>query len=184
MKYISPIDWNLDQYLWQARADWLTQFFFYFTELGEWRVVSGLALIFMVYFWVKKEKGKVLGLAVSVAGSAGSVFLLKYLIDRPRPTHSVYLESLASFPSAHAALAMAFYGLLFYFLIQCYSKPCCKRWWGILSVLFILLMGFSRLYLGVHYLSDVIAGYLVGLVWLWLGILIEKKICKVGKLQN
>lgn len=184
MKYISPIDWNLDQYLWHSRVDWLTQFFFYFTELGEWRVVAGLVVIFMVYFWVKKEKGKVLGLAVSVAGSAGSVFLLKYLIDRPRPTHSVYLESMASFPSAHAAMAVAFYGLLFYFLIQRQPKLRGRQGFWVLAVLFILLMGFSRLYLGVHYLSDVIAGYLVGLVWMWLGIWLEKKLCKIGKPQN
>ena len=59
MKYISPIDWNLDQYLWQIREGWLAQFFFYFTELAEWRVVAGLVAIFAVFFWVKKEKGKV-----------------------------------------------------------------------------------------------------------------------------
>ena len=174
----------MDQYLWQIREGWLAQFFFYFTELAEWRVVAGLVAIFAVFFWVKKEKGKVLSLAVSAVGSAGSVLLLKHLIDRPRPTHSVYLESLASFPSAHAALAVAFYGLLFYFLINGVADKTRQKIYAVFAILFILLIGLSRLYLGVHFLSDVVAGYLVGAAWMWLGIWLEKKLCKTGKPQN
>ena len=108
------------------------------------------------------------------------LLILKHLIARPRPTHSFYAESLASFPSAHATLAVAFYGLLFYFLISGMQNKLRPKIYYALLILFILLLGFSRLFLGVHFLSDVLAGYLVGVVWLVLGVCTSKnfKLCQ------
>jgi len=176
MKLVSPIDFNVDQWLWQGRAEWLAQVFYYFTYLGEAYVVAGLTVLASIYLWKKQTKIKAYSLLVSVAGGAGTVLLLKHFIARPRPAHGFYAESLASFPSAHATLAVAFYGLLFYFLISQVANKLHQKIYYCLAVLFILLLGFSRLYLGVHYLSDVVAGHLVGVVWLGIGVWIKNKL--------
>ena len=168
----------MDQWFLLERMDWLTPLVFYFTELAEWRVVMVLAIVSLVYFWRKKEMAKMVGLAVSSMGSVVTVFIMKNWIARPRPMHSVYTESLASFPSFHATAAVAFYGLLFYFLISGVANKTHQKIYAIFTALFILFIGFSRLYLGVHFLSDVVAGYLVGIVWLALGVLIAKKYSK------
>lgn len=175
MKFVSPIDFSIDQWLWQGRAEWLAQAFYYFTYLGEAYVVAGLTVLASIYLWKKQTRIQAYGLLLSVAGGAGTVLLLKHFIARPRPVHGFYAESLASFPSAHATLAVAFYGLLFYFLISRVVNKLHQKIYYCLSVLFILLLGFSRLYLGVHYFSDVVAGYLVGVVWLILGVYTSKK---------
>lgn len=175
MRFISSVDFGVDQWLWHGRAEWLAQVFYYFTYLGEAYVVMGLTVLASIYLWKKYNKVQAYGLLLSVVGSAGTVLVLKHLIARPRPSHSFYTESLASFPSAHATLAVAFYGLLFYFLISRVANKIHQKIYYTLSLLFILLLGFSRLYLGVHYLSDVVAGYLVGVVWLGLGLYMVKK---------
>ncbi len=176
MKLISPIDFKVDQWLWHGRAEWPAQAFYYFTYLGEAYFVAVVTVIAVVYLWFKTDKAKAYGLAVSAVGSVGTVLMLKHLIARPRPVHSFYAETLASFPSAHATLAVAVYGLLFYYLISSVRQPWQKTALHLISALFILLLGFSRLYLGVHYLSDVVAGYAVGFVWLTAGVLVEKNL--------
>ena len=82
----------------------------------------------------------------------------------------MYLEKSFSFPSGHATIAVAFYGFIIYFLIKNV-----KSWNRKINIFFtgfilIILIGFSRLYLGVHFVSDVWAGYLIGAIWLIIGI--------------
>jgi len=89
------------------------------------------------------------------------VFFTKIIIARPRPLLSIYIENSYSFPSFHASLAMYFYMLLFYFL---FVK---QKWWQnkvnmiLTAILIIFLIWLSRLYLWVHYFSDVFAWYLL-----------------------
>ncbi|MBU1613162.1 phosphatase PAP2 family protein, partial [Patescibacteria group bacterium] len=107
----------------------------------------------------------------SVGGSAVCVYILKLLITRPRPTAiPVYIEDSFSFPSGHATVAVALYGFLLYFCVKNIAN---KLWrWISITALFlvIFLLGFSRIYLGVHYFSDVIGGFLLGGIWLGVGI--------------
>jgi len=95
-------------------------------------------------------------------------FLLKAVFARPRPTFSDPLATALyySFPSGHAMMSLIAYGLLGYFLFN--ALP--ERWQRVVVsaglIVLILLIGFSRIYLGVHYLSDVLAGFAVGGLWL------------------
>lgn len=177
MKLISSIDAIVDRWFVASRMDWFTNSMLYFTKLAEARVVAVLALAGLGYFLWKKEKNKARALFVSVVGSAGTVLFMKHLIARPRPLQSVYTESLYSFPSAHAALAISFYALFFYFLIN-QARKIYRVWLYILSAVFIFLIGVSRLYLGVHYLSDVLAGYAVGVGWMIVAVWVEKRLNK------
>lgn len=93
--------------------------------------------------------------------------LLKYIVQRPRPIENRLIrESGYSFPSGHSMVSMAFYGLIIYF---CYKyiknksiRNICITCLGVL----ILLIGISRIYLGVHYASDVIAGFMISIAYL------------------
>jgi undecaprenyl-diphosphatase len=104
---------------------------------------------------------------VSTAGSAVLTAVLKGVFQRTRPElfDSGYHASFYSFPSGHATVAVGFYGMLT--LVLAYRLRGRARWAVAVSgILVVLLIGFSRLYLGVHYPSDVVAGYLAALLWL------------------
>jgi undecaprenyl-diphosphatase len=91
---------------------------------------------------------------------------LKEVFNRARPTleHMVQVYTL-SYPSGHAMSAMAFYGFLIFLVIRYNLNPILKAFLvGILSVI-ILSIGISRIYLGVHFPSDVLAGFIAGLMW-------------------
>lgn len=96
---------------------------------------------------------------------------LKLYYARPRPPGAdiVYFGVSNSFPSGHAFIVVCFYGLLTYLLAQ-YVFPRHKAWLYTGSVVLMLLVGLSRLTLGVHYLSDVLAGYLLALLCLGVSI--------------
>jgi membrane-associated phospholipid phosphatase len=85
----------------------------------------------------------------------------------PRPKGLAWYEEISySFPSGHATVAMAYYGILFYLLLMMCRSHFQRVAVAVTGVGFILFMGFSRIYLGVHYFSDVIGGFAIGLVWL------------------
>jgi undecaprenyl-diphosphatase len=103
------------------------------------------------------------------------VQLSKNYFHRLRPESlSFYYEFSFSFPSGHATVAVAFYCVLFYSIIRSRKTNASKFKWLIAGILFIGLLGFSRLYLCVHYLSDVMAGYSLGLLWMLLAISIRE----------
>ena len=95
------------------------------------------------------------------------MFALKHLFNRPRPDIPLLYEAKGlSFPSGHALMSVTFYGLLIYIVFKTYRD---KDWkWIIISllILLILVIGFTRIYLRVHYTTDVIAGYCIGFLWL------------------
>jgi undecaprenyl-diphosphatase len=115
-------------------------------------------------------------LLLTIITSEASTFLLKIIANRPRPTIAVYLEDSPSFPSGHATIAVAFYGFLTYLLLRRAKSK--KQRAAIVSfaALMIATIGFSRLYLGVHYLSDVVAGYFIGAICLAIWVSLANKL--------
>lgn len=107
---------------------------------------------------------------------AGFNTLLKILIQRPRPTEFRLIDEKGySFPSAHSMASMAFYGLLIY-LIYKYVTNIYLKWILIVILsLLIISIGISRIYLGVHYTSDVLAGFLISLAYLIIFISVTSK---------
>ena len=95
----------------------------------------------------------------------------------PRATESaIYAENTFSFPSAHSMMAMAFFGFIVYILLKRAKKRKYKIIIFCVGLMLILFVGLSRLYLGVHFLSDVLGGYLFGLLWLVAGIVIFERL--------
>ena len=141
------------------------------TALGYYWVVIPLLTVSATFFYLESWRLSAILLLVSTAGSAVLTTVLKSVFERARPEvfDSGYHASFYSFPSGHATVAVGFYGMLT--LILAYRMRGKARWAVAVSgILVVLLLGFSRLYLGVHYPTDVLAGYLAALLWLvWVG---------------
>lgn len=108
-------------------------------------------------------------------GAVSSVFVVKDLVERVRPSGLIpaFIEPGFSFPSGHATISIALYGFLAF--LACRLYPRYKRLFIAVAVTLALGIGVSRLYLGVHYPSDVIAGYALGALWLLIGIAVGKR---------
>ena len=104
--------------------------------------------------------------------------ILKFILRRPRPTEfKIINETGYSFPSGHSMISMAFYGFLIYLIYKNIKNKCLKTTLIIILSLLIIAIGISRIYLGVHYVSDVIGGFLISISYLIVYIkLIKKKL--------
>lgn len=156
--------------------------FVWITDLGQAPVVGVLLVIACLLLWLMNRKYAIVGLLASSLGAAAFSALGKLAFERPRPTGAVLLEVSYSFPSGHATSAVAFYGFLGYLLIRSAA-----RWKVRVNLFFataglVLLIGLSRIILGVHYLSDVWAGYLIGALWLIVGISLTEWLSAGGQI--
>ena len=141
-----------------------TKAFVFFTYLGDWRTIISLSIVAVVIFWLLRKRREIIFFLVALISGEVIKELLKFLIHRPRPDirFSLIPENGYAFPSGHAVMSVIFYGIISYFIYKV-----CKKLWQKLIVLFtffifIFLVGFSRIYLGIHWTSDIIAGWLIG----------------------
>tara|TARA_R110002110_G_scaffold69766_18_gene188073 strand:- start:702 stop:2798 length:2097 start_codon:yes stop_codon:yes gene_type:complete len=150
----------------------LLRLFAYITALGDWRVVAALMAAAVALLLSRRRYGLAVGLAIAVLGDIVTVTALKLIFRRPRPDLAYFIETSGSFPSGHAAIAVAFYGTVFFIAWR-------LRWIGplaaaLLAATLAFLIGFSRIYLIEHYLTDVLNGWLVGGLWLVIAIAIAE----------
>ena len=104
-----------------------------------------------------------------------SLSCLKNIVHRAGPLGGLLNETSFSFPSAHAVISVVFTDLSFIFYCQKIKNRKLKALKIFIAFLLVMLVGFSRLYLGVHYLSDVLAGYVIGAIWLLIGVYLVAK---------
>jgi undecaprenyl-diphosphatase len=136
------------------------------TALGYYQVVVPILVAIVLVFYLKGWRLSALLLLVSTVGGSLLTTVLKAVFGRARPElfDSGYTASFYSFPSGHATVAVGFYGALT--LILAYRLRGFARWAVATGgVSLVLLIGFSRLYLGVHYPTDVLAGFLAAPLW-------------------
>jgi membrane protein DedA with SNARE-associated domain/membrane-associated phospholipid phosphatase len=172
---IVTVDKNIENLLFVYRNPFLVRVFLWITVLGKLKIVLASAVALTLIFRLWNRIKLIAPLWITIGGSYFFILLGKEALHRPRPAgFAVYSESFFSFPSGHATIAMALFGFTAYFL---WMET--ETWKTRLNILFaaamaILTIGFSRLYLGVHFLSDVLGGYLLGLLWLIIGICISE----------
>lgn len=145
-------------------SDFVTPIAKNITHLGGAIFLITLSLILLLI--IKNKKIGILiwlNLGISVLLNQA----LKFIIQRPRPTEfRIINESGYSFPSGHSMISAAFYGFLIYLIYKNVKNKYLK--WSLITLLslVILTIGISRIYLGVHYTSDVIAGFLISISYL------------------
>ena len=146
------------------RQPWLTPYMESISELAQ--PVALLAMLLAVEAFAPGRRPGACA-AVNLVCAVALNVLLKQLVQRPRPDgFRLIAETGYSFPSGHSMVAMAFYGLLAW-MVWHYERDRFVRWLCVIGFgLVIALIGISRIYLGVHYASDVIAGFCVSLIWL------------------
>lgn len=160
---------NLDNFwlnvVYKSRTEFLSGTFLKITYLGSTFFVVLVSVITICALILYKKKYTALYFAGSLFVTDLFVYIVKYLVDRPRPDSPIalYLESTPSFPSGHSAMSFALYAFIALLCFLYFEKVYKKIVVLAVSILLIILIGFSRIYLGVHYPSDVLGGYLIAL---------------------
>lgn len=185
-EWIVTLDMTFSKQLYNVRSDTLSYMFYISTMLGNREAVFIVGGVASVVFLYRRQYVVLLAFWLTMAGTGLTVRYGKTFISRERPADiAYYAVDHFSFPSGHATTAMALYGLLAYLLYKRYTGRTQRRLLLAAAVILIILVGFSRVYLGVHYLSDVLAGFLVGALWLLVGIsLIEVMMYRSNKRER
>ena len=125
-----------------------------------------ISLTTILFFVIKDKK-----IGSSIITNLGIVTILnqiiKFIMQRPRPTEFRLIEETGySFPSGHSMVSLAFYGYLIYLIYKYINNKHLKRTLIIILSILICVIGVSRIYLGVHYTSDVLGGFLISFAYL------------------
>jgi len=164
----TKLDTNVFNYLQAHVSERNNDIMEFFTFLGTHLFLIPANLSLIAYFlFINKHKWYSIKVPAIALSSLGLMFLLKGLFDRERPSVPLLFHAKGlSFPSGHALMSVTFYGLLIYIVFKSIKNPGVK--WTVITLLIILIMiiGMSRVYLRVHYATDVIAGYCIGFLWL------------------
>lgn len=170
--------WAIETIVKGMRTDFLTIIFKGITLLGEAKVLLPIAMIgAAIGFFVFKDHKRTVCFAGNLIVIAGINWVIKHIIQRPRPDESLRLvtEDGYSYPSGHAMVTTAFYGLIVFYVYNYVENKILRNAICIGLSLLILLIDFSRVYLGVHYLSDVLSGTLISIAYLIVAITVAKK---------
>lgn len=163
----------------QMRNPILTDILKIITNLGSAFVLITITILSLI---ILKNKKISLCITLNLALSTLLNVLLKNIIQRPRPEGYRLIEETGfSFPSGHSMVNTAFYGLLIYLIIKNVKNKKLKYALSVLISFLILAIGFSRIYLGVHYTSDVLAGFLISIAYLIVFTTILHDILKLEK---
>ena len=163
-KLIKPLDSYMESFVIGIRSDKLTTIMTTITNIA--RAYSLIAISILLLFLIKDKK-----IPLSICINLVAVFLtsqvFKFIFRRPRPDGlALVTASGYSYPSGHSMVSTAYFMFIIYLLCKKIKNKFVKTILIIFGAIMMLSIGFSRIYLGVHYLSDVIAGYLLGIGYL------------------
>lgn len=154
------------------RTEWGNRFMLAITFLGKHQFLLPANIILIIIFLIfGKHQWYAIRILMMSLSSLILMFVLKRLFHRKRPSEPLLFQAKGkSFPSGHAMTAVTFYGLLLYMLVQSNMGPVINTIAAIFTIVLIIAIGFSRVYLQVHYASDVLAGFIVGSTWLYISL--------------
>lgn len=164
-------------YIQGSEAPILTVVMKFFTEMGSIKFIFPMAIIVLIFLYiVLKHQSELVLFTFVMVGERVLNSLLKEFFQRTRPDlHRLIEIGGYSFPSGHAMNAMAFYGIIAFLLWRHIANRWGRTLLIVVSSLFILMIGISRTYLGVHYPSDIIAGYFASGFWIAMAIWFYQK---------
>jgi len=165
---VLPVDVVITKEFQENKAPWLQSFMVAVSFFGNQKIIFvTLIVLTAIAFWLVRLRLEALVILALSAVSALINFVVKIIVSRPRPTTNLVdvfqQASGQSFPSGHVMAYVAFFGLIFSLGLILFNR---RRWWHyvllIVPALFVILVGPSRIYLGDHWASDVLGGYLFG----------------------
>lgn len=169
---LKTLDMEVSAALFNIRTPIVSHFLFYITQLGSIYGITATTTLASIILILKKRIIQFVALLLSVLGSGLTMHYSKLYFHRERPLNLAYYvpESSFSFPSGHSTSIMALIGILCYFIFIDVKQHQTRNALIFLGIVYIFLIGFSRIYLGVHFLTDVTAGFLLGFLWVLLAI--------------
>lgn len=191
LEYFLTPDQNIFLFLNGLHSSLGDMFFYWVSDRFIWIPFYALLVFLMIRKWRKKSITIFIALTLCIFLTDQSCNIIKKSVQRPRPSHdpvlceqvhlvakpdgTLYKGGPYGFPSSHAANSMAMALFVIFYLSE-------KRKWIIAGMLFwVLLLSYSRIYLGVHYPSDIIVGWLLGAFWAFLSQTITRRIPSMSK---
>lgn len=156
------------------------------TALGGVTVLACLTIAVAVYLWLRRMYGAMWLVIAATTGGLIATSLLKYLVDRPRPDVVPHLSIVhsSSFPSGHSMMAATVYLTLGALLGRFVSEMRLRAFFLGVAIVLTLMVGFSRVYMGVHYPTDVLAGWSAGLAWATLCWIVARRLQQRGAVEQ
>lgn len=139
----------------------MTNAMIFISNVGEWYTYSAVVILFLLVPKTRFSIGITLGIAISLSAIANNLTKNIFAVTRPDIRRLIEISGFG-YPSGHAMNGAVFFGLCTYLLARHSGNKTHKLLITLFSVLFVLLIGFSRIYLGVHTASDVLGGFLAG----------------------
>lgn len=159
-KYIVNFDYKVIEFFGNINDKRLTASMSFITYFGDWHIPI---LIIVCIFLFMKNKWYFYTLSSSYLLSGITVFITKILVARPRPLEAlIKIPNSYSFPSGHTLTSLVFYMTLFYLMTE-KSNAVVRITFGLLFCFLIVVVAFSRVCLGVHFFSDVLGGFILGI---------------------
>lgn len=179
--FIVGLDYRLQEFVHLFSNVYLAKVMFFITMLGSPYFILIVSAVFSFWLFWEKRQSYIMGLWIAVSGAFLSSSLIKIIIARPRPIPTFLFESSYSFPSFHAMIAVVLFMFITYYAIRAYPRWSRNISLVLIAVLFVLVIGFSRTYLGVHYFSDVIGGYMLGAFWFIVAVISQHSLQPIDK---
>ena len=148
------------------------KYFIYITKMGNETTIIGLVIVLLLLLKNKERMLVIMSTVLSVISNQ----IIKHIVRRPRPdVLKLIKQGGYSFPSGHSMISVAVYGLLMYFVLTKIKNKYLKYGISILLGILIISIGISRIYVGVHYVSDVLSGFILAIFELIIIIGFSKK---------
>lgn len=157
------------------QTPYITKWMLFLTDVGGPSSIALYCLVLVMLMWLHKKYSHLTQFILTMLTTALVAVGTKELIKLPRPTGSLISEIGYSFASAHAMLAVVFFTLIAYSYKKHFKSKVTRSFFILVCMFMIVMVSISRIYLGVHYATDVIAGLFMGLIIVSISILMYEK---------
>jgi undecaprenyl-diphosphatase len=169
---LRTLDIKVNSWSHLIHVSWFTQMAEMLAYGFDTPVLLAISMLMAVILFYKSSKGKSALMVGTMVGNTLMLQVVKVLVHSPRPLNGLMFEEGFSFPSGHVASCTVFFGLLTYIGWQRWKSLKAKLLFNMFLAAIALILGFSRIYLNVHWLSDVLGGYFLGAFWLTFSVLV------------